>query len=105
MRLGTKLARFHVCSQVLELFLEVVAHLDHIGPPLILGGDRRDGDSVAETSHKGIGEVVDALEVGVELGSHFRRRFGAVDVRPGASVWREEACGGGDGPGGAVGGE
>jgi hypothetical protein len=33
------------------------------------------------------------------LGSHFRRRFGAVDVRPGASVCCEEARGRGECPG------
>lgn len=101
-RLWPKLARLHVCSQVLELLLEVVAHLDHIGSPLILGGDGRDGDGVAETGDEGIGQVVDALEVGVELGSHFRRRFGAVDVGPDASVWCEEAGRRGDGPGGEL---
>jgi hypothetical protein len=92
-RLRAKLACLHVCSQTLELGLEVVTHPDDIGSPVVLGGDGGDGDGLTEAGHKVIGEVVDALEVGVKLGSHFCGGFVSVDVRPGAGFLREKAGG------------
>lgn len=50
---------------------------------VIICRDGWNGDGLAQSFDKGLGEAVDSLEIGIELRSHVGRSVLAVDVRPG----------------------
>lgn len=56
------------------------AHLDDIGPALLLGGDGGDSDGFAQALDEVVRQAVDLLEVRVQLRSHVV--VGTVEIRP-----------------------
>ncbi len=68
--LWAELAELDVGTQSLQLVVEPLAHANDIWAALVLSGDGWDGDGLAETINKVLGQGVDLGEIGVELRSH-----------------------------------
>jgi hypothetical protein len=69
-------------AQCCKLVRKELAHAHNIGPPLVIGRDRGDGDCLSKSFNKVVGERIYLLEIAIELWSHL---LGLV----GADCWRE----------------